>query len=163
MKSTIKIDFAPNRKSIIKIIRPQEVLDLEIYPNGDYDVRDKHINDFLKGQLNCEPYSLFQIGRNGMLEQAPYDVTTIIPVEHKDEFDLFKHKILINVIPHEDLIKINSGEAVTLENETSLLNSARKQERIDISVEKYRKINEFFNWLDETGCCEWKDRQPVLI
>lgn len=142
MKSTVKIDVAPNRKSIIKIIRPQEVLDLDRYPDGDCDVRDKHVNDLLKSQLNCEPYTLFQVGSQGMLEHAPFEITTIIPVEPNHEVALFKNLILTRYVPKSALLAINRQEASMDSNPI------------------YQKVNEFFAWLEKQNPANYYERFP---
>lgn len=158
MKSTLKIDYAPNGKPIIKIIQPSDCLDLHTHPDGDYDVRDKLIADFLHTPMNCDINGLFQVYTHGSLEKDPkFHVTTIAPIDVSKQFDVFKHTILNRIIPYEDLVKINRNEIYQGDPNAT---GVRIAERIDISHEKYIRINEFFNWLSETEWASREEQQP---
>src|SRR4051812_20856848 len=107
MKSTLKARFAPNGKAVIKVIRPNSVVNLK--EDEDYDERDEIVNHLLKSPLNLEPYNLYEAFSHPETLHSPNTVTTIIPIEFKDQFDWFKHAILNRVVPHLDLVKINQG------------------------------------------------------
>lgn len=170
MKSTLKIVTVPygnGLKPVIKIVRSTATIhqsDQSII--DDEDPRDELINQFLKNPCNEGDYDWFKINTSYPVpfgnQNPTHQVTTIAPVEENDLFFRFRHAILGRVVPYEDHVKINRGEVPDAQSEERLRTMQRPVDRLDLSLEKFKKINEFFNWLDETGYCTWEEQQPDL-
>lgn len=153
MKSTLKIDYASldGGRPVIKIIQPSSALELKDYPDGDYDVRDKLISDFLHHPLSAAPNTLFEVVNRGPLEKAEYSVTIISPLDVDQQFYRFKHTILNKMVPWSTLVHINSG----LNEKNDLANLK--------GYENYLKITQFFDWLDQAEWATWDEQNPWLV
>lgn len=136
MKSTIKIDFDSRNEGsqpVIKIIQPADCLDEQ---SPDFDVKDKLLRDFLHTPCNINRNNLFKLGtcfpfpHEGVVK---LNIATIKPVDIKDAFYLFKHDILNKIIPDETLI---------------LFNGNNERLKSIPGEENYKKIIDFFDWLD---------------
>lgn len=170
MKSTLKVVTTPygdGLRPVIKIVRPTAIIhqsDQSII--DDEDPRDELINQFLKNPSNIDGYGWFNIHTNYPVpfghDNPTHYVTTIGPVDEKDLFFRFRHAILSKIVPYEDLVAINRGEARSLEQ----INDEMCPDpitRLDTSVCRAHEINKFFDWLDETGYCSWEEQQPDPI
>lgn len=146
MKSTIKIDYTSSSfggTPIIKILRPNDVIELQEFVDGDYDVRDKLINDFLQAPHKVEPYNLFCIHTCGTLEKSGNNhVTTIRPLLVEEQFKTFKYNIINRLVPYDTIMSIN------------------RQETDPNDVTKYKKVNDFFDWLNTQDWASFDEQQP---
>lgn len=162
-KSTLKItteSAGTNITPVIKIVQPIAQFKPDLNNVDDDDPVDDLIRTFLHAPCMVEPHFLFRTYTHFPVpfEGTPtHWITTIAPINAKDHFDTFKNIVLSRMIPYEDHVSINRGEVAVIDKN---LHGTRKAERIDTSVIKHSKIQEFFQWLDETEPATWEEQQP---
>lgn len=160
MKSTLKIDYERGQENlpVIKIVIPDKPP--HPFKNGDTpgysedideDVRDKLIRDLLHTPLYEQPNSLFEVKTTFPIESGR--LTTIGAVSEEILFYSFRHSILNRIIPYDTLIDFNQDKAPT---KTAMELKTGDSE----NYLKWKKINEFFDWLDKQEYASFIERTP---
>lgn len=142
MKSTIRIDLEDGQPTL-KIVQPIDCVNFTLN-NEDYDVRDKILSHFIQKPSMSDWNGWFRVNTHfsNPYENPTHQITTIVPVEVSELFNLFKNNILNRVVPYDTIVAINSGN--------------------EKSQGKHAKILEFFNWLDEQEWATWEEQHPYL-
>lgn len=136
MKSTIKIDYerSLDNNPVIKITTPKEPSE---------DIRDKLIQDFLHSPMHMERNYLFELGTYGNLSELPFNACTISPVKYENTLYKLRHIVLNRLVSENDIVLFNS--ALSEPNDT------------------YKKVHEFFDWVDEREKDRWeKQAEPHI-
>ena len=152
MKSTVKIDLLSredNSTPAIKIIQPiDQPLSGQNYgvinvQDDDLDVRDKLVRDFLNRPGYAKRNNLFRIAGYypNNKPQPTAHITFIEPIRHEDLGAVVRQAILERMVASDFL------EAVDMPQDTP-------NDIDDFTIyqrETYKKINEFFDWVNKEG------------
>lgn len=157
MKSTLKIDYSsrPNGgRPVIKIVQPIELLKAENYAE-DVDVRDVMIRDYLHTPCMSDRNGLFRVSSHFETPHGnnpTHYITNIDVVPEEEMFYTFRHAILNRLIPYNTLLSMDREEPKKPDDTSCSTRFERELEA--------KKINEFFDWVEQTGYCSWEERQP---
>lgn len=164
MKSTIKVVSQPQAgglvKPVIKIVQPYGIAHADAtmdVTDTEDDGRDGLIRTLLQHPCNLYRNYWFQLGTHFSIpfesDNPTHYVSNIEAIDERDLYYRFKHTIINNTIPYDDIVKINRGEIPELAKD-------RPTDRIHESFENHKKIMDFFEWLEDVGYCSYDERQP---
>lgn len=151
MKSTLRIDYQSGSHGsdpIIKIVQPVEVLESLVEP--DYDVRDRLIRDLLQRPGYSDRNYWFQLDTyypNDM-EKPTAHISNIIAVRQEDLFYKFRHAILNRMVCYNELVETNHA-----------ISNKKPDQEIKLG-ENFKKITEFFDWLDTATWPSYEEQNP---
>jgi len=165
MKSRIKIDYERGIRNnpVIKIITPipdETIRRLESpLSNEDIeeDVQDRLVKDLLHSPCKCDPNYFFEIKSSFPLDIGS-KVTTIGAIQEEDILYTFRHAILNRYVPYNDVVEINR-EFGFMSRATDGLDTAQSKNQY---FELFKKIHQFFDWLDVTEQAAWVERHPYI-
>lgn len=164
MKSRIKIDYERGVRNnpVIKIITPpQELLFPPTSPGGSEDieeeVQDRLIADLLHSPCHVDPNNFFEVKTTFPLDSGAR-LTTIGAVQEEDILYTFRHAVLNRYIPYNDIVEINREFGFNSRGMDGL-NEAQNE---NVNFSKFKKIHQFFDWLDVTEQAAWVERHPYI-
>jgi len=152
MKSTLKIAFQSNMSPelpVIKIVQPMGYHYGKFDPSDDVDVKDEMLHSFLTQPASLKPYPIFTVKTtfpHPFEGDATHWITTIAPVQEQDVLYKLRHMVINRFVPAESIVTLNLMGEERLEEYFSDSNK-----NIEIPIERslnYKKIHDFFNWLD---------------
>lgn len=127
----------------------------------DEDERDKMVREFLHHPLYSEPYDFYQKGCRIKIPNGK-TLVTIEPIDERDLFYRFRHAVLNRFVPYDTLVALNQ------ENK-AIESGDKKSTPGGLPIRKYydgedlaNKINEFFDWLDNTEYATQAQRWPNI-
>lgn len=142
MKSSIKIDYERSHEAIpvIKIIVPTISSHFDV-GEGE-DVRDKLIRDFLHSPLKAERNYLFGLSSCYSSADNTCEITAISPIKYEDILYRLRHIVLNRLVSEEDVTQFN--------------------QKLSEPSKEYKKVHEFFDWVNKTQQ-EKYEKEPVTL
>lgn len=146
MKSSIKIDYERYENDpVIKITIPKSSKTLtqsithSPTSNDEEDVRDKLVKDFLHSPMKVERNFLFELKTYFSTDEA--DIATLGAVKYENIMYKLRHTVLSRLVSYNDIVLFNS--ALSEPNQV------------------YKKVHEFFDWVDILE--KWENQKEPLI
>lgn len=139
MKSTIKIDYDRNQelKPVIKIILPLDLREGEMCSEAhDIDPRDKLIADFLHTPRNIVENYLFEVNQRLLINNGESLLTTIAAIPEESIFTRLKTAIIGRLVGDDSMQECQDMRGKT-------------NRPCPHNYDKWLKITEFFEWVEE--------------
>lgn len=149
MKSTLKIAFQSNMRPelpVIKIVQPIDQKNGKFDPSEDNDVKDELLHAFLTKPASKDYYPFFTVKSSfpHPSENPTHWITTIQPVQVQDVLYKIRHMVLNRFVHSDSIVSMNG----MIENEYHSNEIPNDLVLENGGVENYKKIHEFFNWID---------------
>ena len=148
MESTVKIDVmrdSDGETPVIKIIQPVKFTEPTDHIEGDGDVRDTLIQDFMHRPCYTERNSLFRTAssfKHPIGDNPTHWITTIEAVKQEDMFEFFKWRILGAIIPDGGEVEGDLSKCVQFHNSGA-------KDKAPAKYGDYERVVRFFDWLEE--------------
>lgn len=167
MKSTLKIDFQSRYTGgmpVVKIVQPLELNNARYDHSQDVDPKDTMLSHFLHTPSMVERNMWFKVSTffNTPHESPTHSVTNIEPVQADDILPSFKNTLLSMYVPFRSLNTISFNRYSTLLDDWKQPAFCPKTgEEVPDKYDIYLKINEFFNWLQDTERASFQEQQSL--
>lgn len=165
MKSRIKIDYerGAHNHPVIKIITPLKQKPMRLLESPlsnedvEEDVQDRLISDLLHSPDQVDPNSFFSIKSKFPLDDGLL-LTTIGAIQEVDILYQFRHAILNRYIPYNDIVALN--KACDFQFPVVSASGIDKCKSTNYYFNTFKKIHEFFDYLDMTQQAAHIERRP---
>lgn len=152
MKSTLKIAFQSNMNPelpVVKIVQPIDYREGIFNPVEDHDPKDEMLSAFISKPASNDHYPIYEVSTSfpHPMENPTHWITTIRPVEETIVLYRLRHMVLNRLVPYETIVTLNS---MTNERLAEYFNGDPNKKEIGyLGAEEYKKIHDFFDWVEK--------------